>query len=168
MELVEEKDRFWSTLIPQRTGSLSLRAPRSRWSVALLVLVWRSSMPTHIPLGLWWVCTRNGLGYGRWFPSYSGCWGYGEFCSCPSGTVRGDGMGHWRGGVRLLPGHRMGTPEVRFGGSLPAGDPIHSSCSSSPGCAFWPAGAAVMSFKTLSQNCLSKFQITYEENLRHF
>ena len=56
--------------------------------------------------------------------------------SCPSGTVRGDGMGHWRGGVRLLPGHRMGTPEVGFGGSLPAGDPIHSSCSSSPGCAF--------------------------------
>ena len=41
-------------------------------------------------------------------PSDSGCWGYGEFCSCPSGTVRGDGMGHWRGGVRLLPGHRKG------------------------------------------------------------
>ena len=34
---------------------------------------------------------------------------------------RGTGWGHQRWG---------------FGGSLPAGDPTHSSCSSSPGCAF--------------------------------
>ena len=38
-----------------------------------------------------------------------------------------DGLGHLRGEVRLLPGQRMGPPDVGFGGRLPAGDPIHSS-----------------------------------------